>query len=257
MIALDQDRIKSAIGVAALHTLLGYAFIVGLGMRLPEQVSSQLKMFDVRPDPPPPPPREEIKPARQRAPKREGAAAPPNKKSVAAPVVAPKPQIVLPVPPPIVAAPVPRLGDDRSAGAAVLPGPGTGSGGQGNGTGSGASGDGPGGGGGKARPERWVSGRLRDSDYPRDAADSDHDQLVGLRFTVGTAGRVTDCAVTRSSGDPVLDRATCRLIIERLRYRPARDARGKPVPAVVIGEQEWFVRRAPDRWVDAVPDEED
>ncbi|MFX6118958.1 TonB family protein, partial [Acinetobacter baumannii] len=31
---------------------------------------------------------------------------------------------------------------------------------------------------------------------------------VGLRFTVGVTGRVTDCTVTHSSGTPELDNVT-------------------------------------------------
>ena len=77
-----------------------------------------------------------------------------------------------------------------------------------------------------------------------------------LRFIVGTNGRVTDCAVTRSSGNAELDTATCRLIKRRLRYRPARDAQGRPIPAAIVGKQEWTVERRPDEVIEEVEEDE-
>ena len=62
---------------------------------------------------------------------------------------------------------------------------------------------------------------------------------VHLRFTVAPTGRVSDCAVTRSSGSRILDNLTCRLIIARFRYRPARNAEGQAIASTVIGEHVW------------------
>lgn len=248
---LDQDRVKSAAGVAALHALLGYAFIAGLGFSLPAHVEHSLKMFEVRPDPLPPPAPPAVHPARERTPQREGAAAPPNLRAQASPVVAPVPEVRLDIPPPVSAAPVPRDGLDTSAGAAEIPGPGSGSGGLGDGSGSGDSGSGPGGGGGT--PLRWLSGSIRDSDYPMSALEAGISGTVYLRFVVGTRGRVTDCTVTRSSGSKALDDTTCRLIQRRFRYRPELDARGRPVAVTVNGEHEWTAERRPDVWVEPVP----
>jgi protein TonB len=39
---------------------------------------------------------------------------------------------------------------------------------------------------------------------------------------------VTGCRVTRSSGSRALDSTTCRLIEQRFRFRPSRDALGRP-----------------------------
>ena len=60
-----------------------------------------------------------------------------------------------------------------------------------------------------------------------------------LRFVVAPSGRVADCAVTRSSGSHELDSTTCRLIMARFRYRPARDAQGRPIASTIRGEQAW------------------
>ena len=234
-----QDRLKSALGVTALHAALGYAFIAGLGFEVPGAPSDTLKLFNVRPVPPPPPVAKPA-PAPARAPEPEGAAAPPNLRADPAPIVAPEPEIVLPIPPPVVAAPVAATGPAPSAGAAERPGPGTGAGGEGSGLGSGRSGDGTGGG-GAAYPARQIAGRIVDADYPRAARRARLEGRVRVHFTVDTNGRATDCRVTRSSGHPELDTTTCRLIERRYRFEPARDARGRPVPEVKGWEQVWWL----------------
>jgi len=245
----NRDRIKSAIGVAAFHALLGYALIVGLGYDVAEDVGENLKLFDVLPEPPPPP---VVEPARaeprNEKPKTEnpeGAASPKNLKDTPSPIVAPPPVIRLEVPPPIVAAPVAGQGNSASAGASDVRGPGIGSGGEGTGTGSGAAGTGTGGGGGggTGRGLRWIRGSIRNSDYPPAAARAGIGGTVSLRFIVAANGRVTQCAVTRSSGNADLDSTTCRLIKERFRYKPTRDARGRAVPDTVTGEHEWEIRQ--------------
>ena len=252
----NRDRIKSALGVAAFHAVLGYALLAGLGFEVPAAVSEQLKLINLAEEPPPPPIKEpkpvEVRTEKEsvkkaRAEKPEGAASPPNLTSTPTPIVAPPPEIRLPVPSPVIAAPVAGVGSDPSAGAADIPGPGTGSGGQGTGTGSGAGGSGAGGGGGGGRIRaRWISGRIRDRDYPRAAARAGIGGTVFLRFVVAPDGRVSECRVTRSSGSPDLDSTTCRLILQRFRYRPARDSTGRPVPEVITGEHHWELGEEPE-----------
>lgn len=233
--ARDRDRAKSAVGVAVIHALLGYALLTGLGARMPVKSDDSLKLFDVLL---PPLRVEKATPARATVARRQGAASPPNLKAKASEIVAPPSPIPVVIPPPIVAAPTAGVGVDPLAGASNVRGPGNGSGGQGNGTGSGAEGDGEGDGG---APLRWLSGRIKDSDYPRAALEARIGGTVYLRFIVGVKGRVTDCAVTRSSGNAELDETTCRLIKQRFRYKPTRDASGRPVPEQVIGEHSWTV----------------
>jgi protein TonB len=57
--------------------------------------------------------------------------------------------------------------------------------------------------------------------------------------------------VTRSSGSRELDSVTCRLIMQRFRYRPARDAEGRPIAETIAGEHVWEVAPRPaDTWVE-------
>jgi hypothetical protein len=51
----NQDRLKSALGVALFHALIGYAILTGLGFQLPVSVEDEMKLIDIRPDLPPPP----------------------------------------------------------------------------------------------------------------------------------------------------------------------------------------------------------
>lgn len=246
---------KSMVGVAAFHALIGYALIKGLAYRAFEQPTENPKIFDVAPEPPPPepeaePPRIEPSPAKPKSKDPEGAASPKNLRDTPTPLVALPPIVVLPVPTPLVVAPVAGQGNRPSAGASDVPGPGTGSGGLGTGFGSGDSGDGTGGGGGggtgEGRGLRYLRGRIDDSDYPREAIAARASGTVYLRFVVAPSGRVENCRVTRSSGNAALDRTTCRLLERRLRYEPARDRTGRPVASTVEGEHEWGLSAEPE-----------
>lgn len=208
-------------------------------------------------EPPPPPaipasPDTETKEvARPKDP--EGAASPANRFNTPTEVVAPVPLVPLPVPSPIPAAPIAGQGSAPAAGAAPLPGPGTGAGGVGAGLGSGLSGNGTGGGGGgRGLRARYLSGGIDPNDYPNGAFERRAQGTTYIAFVVRANGRVRDCRVTRSSGHRDLDAATCRLLQRNLRYRPARDAGGRPIDEIVRGEHAWRIGPdVPDREYDA------
>jgi protein TonB len=134
----------------------------------------------------------------------------------------------------VVAAPKPFVGDEASTGATRLHGPGTGAGGLGNGTGSGGSGEGEGGG---ETPPRWKSGKIKQSDFSNVAHDlrvsgtGSATFAVSVVYTVEPNGRATDCTATRASGNASFDQTVCRLIEERMRFKPMFDRDGRPVPS--------------------------
>jgi protein TonB len=230
------QRLAAATAAVALEALILYALIFGLAVTVPRAAQSILAVVDLAPPPPAPPP---PVPHRIASHRPEGAASPPNIRSHATEVVAPPPAIVLPVPPPVVAAPVAGESRDPTAGNAEIPGPGTGSGGIGNGTGSGGAGNGDGDGGGGFTPPRWLRGRLHNSDYPAEAGEAGVGGTVSVRFSIETDGRVGQCLVTRSSGNAALDRTTCRLIAERYRFRPSLDPNGRPVRSQMVEDHSW------------------
>jgi protein TonB len=237
------DRLKSALGVAAIHALIGYALLRGLGVPIAPALRDAQQLISVTHEPPPPhvpapPDTERQAVARPKDP--EGAASPANRKDTPTEVVAPVPEIVVPPPPSIAAAAVAGQGSAAAAGAAVVPGPGTGAGGIGTGLGSGLYGNGTGGGGGgRGVSARYLRGGINPRDYPRRAVERRAQGTTYLRFTILPNGRVRNCVVTRSSGHRDLDAATCPLLERSLRYRPARDASGRPVAETIRGQQDW------------------
>ncbi len=241
------DRWRSAVLATALNLVLGYAIVVGLGVPVGPVAQDALKLFTLSDQPPPPPPIVPPPPekARQETHKPkdpEGAAAPPAKNNTPSEIVAPKAK--LPPPPPIQAAPVAGQGTAPKSGAATIDGPGTGRGGIGNGTGSGLSGNGSGGGGGGAASEpEQVAGSIGNDDYPRAALVDRAQGIVEFSFTVLPDGRIANCRITRSSRNPALDTTTCRLALQRFRFRPARDSAGRAIASEVDGEQDWLMGR--------------
>ena len=69
-----------------------------------------------------------------------------------------------------------------------------------------------------------IAGEILPSDYPKELGKSGIGGHVGIDFSVGKTGASRRCRVTRSSGVPQLDALTCRLIVERFRFRPATDS---------------------------------
>ncbi|WP_344695200.1 TonB family protein [Sphingomonas rosea] len=229
----NRDRVTALGAVVLVHAgILAALLTLGPGKAVLEAVNP-LKVFDVLPDPPPPPPPPPAIQESKKLPKPEGASAPPAKKAEATPIVKPPPKVVLPPPPPpVVAAPTPGTGAAPSQGAAPVDGPGTGAGGTGNGTGSGGSGSGPGGGGSGGQgvgPSVIDSTKLTGRSYPAAvlrAWPRGRRVLVAVRVQVD--GRATDCKINGSSGDPNVDAWTCRLVEERVRFKPALDDNGRP-----------------------------
>jgi len=191
-----------------------------------------LKVFDVT-NPPPPPPAPP-QPAQPRP--KQGASAPRNIKSQATPVAAPKPQIQVPPVPVIAATSTPRQGAQTTQGASDVRVPGTGTGGTGAGAGSG-NGAGTG---GDAIAERahLMSPPLSSRDFPPEMEQRLASGAAPfVMFTVLPNGRVTNCRIYQSSGDPALDSITCALVVGRFVYRPAFNRRGEPVASEMAYRQ--------------------
>jgi len=85
---------------------------------------------------------------------------------------------------------------------------------------------------------RW-SDLFSGGDYPEDVARRGISGMATVRITVGTDGRISDCAVLVSSGNDLLDRVTCRVLRERAHLRPALDREGRPVAVTMIQNVGW------------------
>lgn len=110
-------------------------------------------------------------------------------------------------------------------------GDGTGAAGDGLGTGSGAGG---GGRGGLATRPSVRSGELnqaRDFPVPEGGRQARFGKSVTVVFVVTADGRARDCSVARTGVDAATTARVCPLVMEKIRFNPARDEAGNPVEA--------------------------
>lgn len=229
-------RLGFAVLVAILHLIAVAVLIRAFAPQLSEAIVRPVTAaFDVTVTTPPrssPPPERKVQVAAKQA---AGAAAPVGKKATPREVVAPASRIILAhdTAPPVAAA------GSADAGGAGESGRGTGAGGVGTGPGAGLSGSGPGGG-GAARPVKIAGDIVSAKDYPRAGRKARLGSSVTVVLRIGPDGQVDGCRVARPSRDAEADRITCRLATERFRFRPARDAFGRPVASTYGWQQRWF-----------------
>ena len=221
-------RVTAGVATAAIHALVigGLAWGLSFTDAEPARDAAATLAIDLSEPPPPPPP----PPETAAADAAKDAPAPEGLKGEAMPREAPRPALPFPMPP---AAPTAGDGGDSSDGAGA----------QGSGAGAGGSGTGnAGGGGGTGSAAVRIAGALRDSDYPRGAEREGMAGTVAISFRVRPDGAVDRCRVVRSSGFATLDELTCRLFIQRFRFRPATDARGQPVESTLQTSFTWGTR---------------
>jgi protein TonB len=240
MYASRPPRLIAALAAFGMLLLIGAVLTIGLRVSLLPFDRVSLTSIDLAPPPPkrvePTPPQ----PRRANAPAARDDASPRNLRNRATPVFGPS-VIPLVLPPPIVAATQPAAGQAASSGASSIAGPGQGAGGMGNGLGGGGDG-GDGDGGFAVVGPRQIRGRLSFADLPEGTLQPGSRASVGVRYTVSIDGRVSACRAERPSGFAAIDALTCRLIVERFRFRPARDARRRPISAVIVETHSWFIR---------------
>ena len=221
-----RNRVLGIAGTVAVHVLV-IAFLLLLAPRysplpgVPEPGLVAVELSEPRPPPPP----DDVE---------QGAAAPPSRGRTEAPSP-PSPPAPLARPTPAEVAVDPGSGQASGAGAA----PGSGAGQGGEGSGSGAGGAGSGRGAGLVTPPQRLEGALTNADYRRARPPEGAAGTVVVSFRVRTDGRVDRCAVARSSGFAVFDEATCRLIEQRFRFRPARDEGGRPLDWTIRTDFTW------------------
>lgn len=167
----------------------------------------------------------------------DGLAGDPGQDAVAREVTAPENPIPKPKPAPRASS----TGSANNSGAQTA-GDGTGAGGTGPGTGAGNFGSGR----GVAVTKPSVkSGRIdsaRDFPIPPGGRSIREGTSVTVAFTVGVDGRASNCSVTSPGPDPATNALVCPLVVERIRFNPARDATGEPVPARYGWRQDFFRR---------------
>ncbi|MEO6580768.1 MAG: hypothetical protein ABIN83_06410 [Sphingomicrobium sp.] len=207
------ERAKAAGATLAVNFVLGLALIAGLAVHSERRHDTSLLTFDVARRPPPPEEPQAPAPAKRTA-------GPAAAKARASAIVAPPEKI--PVEQPLNAAPVAGSGAASSIGASDR-GAGLGGGGSGNGPGSGGNG------GGERIGARLLAGTLTRRDY-RTIARSDLPSGSAMYvLLVNPAGRVERCRAAASSGSARVDQSLCLMLSQRLIFRPAMEADGRPI----------------------------
>ena len=92
-----------------------------------------------------------------------------------------------------------------------------------------------------SRRPRILRGSITNADYPNESIRAGEQGAVVTRFLVGTDGRASNCGIAVSSGSRRLDGHTCALLVERMRFEPARDAQDRPVTGLFVQTVRWMM----------------
>jgi protein TonB len=229
-IVRPRERVTALAAVVLVQAALAFVLLSGLrvDIRRPVDVVQRLIEITLAKPPPPAPP---VEPRRQT--EKRQSAAPKARPEKLGGSPGPKPAHAPPSVTPVIA--VQPSAAPSGGGSGTGPASGAGAGG-------GSGGEGYGAGGGGSDLEQ-IAGEITPRDYPRRLAGAGVGGVVGILFRVEPTGLVSRCSITRSSGVPELDALTCRLIVQRFRYRPSTDRYGRPIADNVEGEHEWIPHR--------------
>ena len=210
---MSGNKIIAIIIVAIIHIALGYALITGLAYNAVKKAIERVTTVDVS-EPPPPPDEPPPPPPKEAAPPPPVAPAPPISISAAPPPIRTVTTIPPPMPPAVIIPPpapmAPPAPPPPPPPKRANPVP-------------------------KGNPGRWVS----NDDYPSRAIREEAQGTVRFTLTVGADGRVSNCAITGSSGSSTLDDTACRLLTSRARFDPKLDGNGNPTSGTWSSSFKW------------------
>lgn len=89
----------------------------------------------------------------------------------------------------------------------------------------------------RTNPGNWVT----TNDYPTPDIRAGNEGTARFMLTIGTNGKVTDCRITSTTGHSGLDRATCKNVSSRARFKPAKNDRGHVVTGSYAGSIRWVI----------------
>jgi TonB family protein len=91
----------------------------------------------------------------------------------------------------------------------------------------------------RARSLQPLATYFSDEDYPAAALRAGEQGIVAFRLRAGPDGKPSGCTILSSSGSSSLDSTTCRILMERPSFEPARDAQGKATSDEFVGRIVW------------------
>jgi len=83
----------------------------------------------------------------------------------------------------------------------------------------------------------WFTG----DDYPAEAAQLGVQGDVRFEVDVDENGKATACRITQSSKSPILDKATCDIILAKAKFKPAMQ-QGRPVAGRYSNRTSWLLQ---------------
>ncbi len=90
-------------------------------------------------------------------------------------------------------------------------------------------------------PQAPLASLFTTDDYPKEALRADEQGTVGFRLAIDTRGAIAGCEITQTSGYKSLDEATCLLLTTRAKFKPARDAAGRPIAGAHSSRIVWRI----------------
>jgi protein TonB len=96
-----------------------------------------------------------------------------------------------------------------------------------------------------SRAKGNLAAAVSDADYPPSAIRAGAQGIVAFELDVAD-GRVSACRATSSSGSPILDSTTCRIMIARMQFTPAHNRKGRPTTDRIHNRMKWVLpQKAP------------
>lgn len=90
-------------------------------------------------------------------------------------------------------------------------------------------------------PGEWASS----ADYPASALREEIEGVARFTLKVDANGSPTDCEITGTSGSQALDDTTCRLLLARAQFAPAKGGDGKAVAGTWSSAVRWEIPSGP------------
>ena len=86
-------------------------------------------------------------------------------------------------------------------------------------------------------PAKWIT----TNDYPKRMLREGLSDQVDFRLTIDATGKPTDCSVLTMEARPEFIKVTCDKLMQRARFEPALDAKGKPVASLYVSSVVWVI----------------
>lgn len=86
-------------------------------------------------------------------------------------------------------------------------------------------------------PAKWMT----PDDYPVEALRANEQGAIGFVLEVDAKGIAKTCRVTSGAEAAILSKATCKILLERAKFVPAKDKAGKPIASAFESRFRWEI----------------